>query len=133
MPEPILERLSRFTPDGVALDRDALLFNAGRASVRPNRGWMLTVAVLAACQLLTLTLFWPRSSPPTGLHEINSPGPISGETHPAPPDVAQLAALNRRLLASKDGDLPPPVASEDLIPSDPPLNAFVSPTLSGLD
>ena len=38
MSEPILERLSRFTPDAGRLDRDALLFAAGRESARPNRG-----------------------------------------------------------------------------------------------
>ncbi len=133
MPEPILERLSRFTPDGAALDRDALLFNAGRASVRPNRGWMLTVAVLAACQLLTLTLLWQRSAPPAGRQEIGAPAPPYVAAHPSSPDAAEIAALNRRLLASKDGDLPPAASSEDLVPSDPPLNAFVSPTLNGLD
>ena len=41
MSEPILERLSRFTPDAGGLDRDALLFAAGRESARPNRGWMI--------------------------------------------------------------------------------------------
>jgi hypothetical protein len=133
MPEPIIERLSRFTPDGAALDRDALLFNAGRASVRSNRGWILTVAMLAACQLLTLTLLWPSSAPPAGRHEIDSPAPRYVEAHPSPPDAAELAAMNRRLLASKDGDLPPSASSVDLLPSDPPLNAFVSPTLNGLE
>ena len=34
MSEPFLERLSRFTPDAGGLDRDALLFAAGRA-LRP--------------------------------------------------------------------------------------------------
>ena len=39
MSEPILERLNRFTPDAGGLDRDALLFAAGResAAARPVR------------------------------------------------------------------------------------------------
>ena len=133
MPEPFLERLSRFTPDGAGLDRDALLFNAGRASVRPQRGWMLTAAALAACQLLTLALLWPRSAPPAGLHEDNARAPRYVEAHPAAPDPAELGALNRRMADSKDGDLPPSESVEDLVPSDPPLHAFVSSTVDGLE
>ena len=34
MSEPFAERLSRFTPDGGGLDRDALLFAARTRSVR---------------------------------------------------------------------------------------------------
>ena len=46
MSEPLAERLSRFTPDGSGLDRDALLFAAGRASARPNRRWVALAAAL---------------------------------------------------------------------------------------
>ena len=52
MSEPFLERLSRFTPDAGGLDRDALLFAAGRGSARPNRGWMALATLLASTQAL---------------------------------------------------------------------------------
>ena len=52
MSEPSLERLSRFTPDAGSLDRDALLFAAGRSSARPNRGWMTLASLLAVALLL---------------------------------------------------------------------------------
>ena len=65
MSEPFLERLSRFTPDAGGLDRDALLFAAGRNSVRPNRGWKTVASLLAATQALSLVLLWPRPNPPT--------------------------------------------------------------------
>jgi hypothetical protein len=45
--EPVVERLSRFTPDAGGLDRDSLLFAAGRASARPNRPWVALAAGLA--------------------------------------------------------------------------------------
>ena len=48
MSEEFLERLSRFKPDAGGLDRDALLFATGRASARPNRGWVALAALLAA-------------------------------------------------------------------------------------
>src|SRR3954449_13437560 len=67
MAEPFLERLSRFTPDAGRLDRDALLFAAGRSSVRPGRGWMTMAALLAGTQALSLVLLWPHASaPPAG-------------------------------------------------------------------
>ncbi len=61
MSEPLAERLSRFTPDAGKLDRDALLFAAGRASARPGRRWMALTGALAASQLLTLLFLWPRT------------------------------------------------------------------------
>ena len=66
MSEEFLERLSRFTPDAGGLDRDALLFAAGRASARPNRGWITLAALLANTQILSLVLLWPRPTPPEG-------------------------------------------------------------------
>ena len=63
MSEPILERLSRFTPDAGRLDRDALLFAAGRDSARPSRGWMALATLLASTQSLSLLLLWPQPRP----------------------------------------------------------------------
>jgi hypothetical protein len=60
MSEPYLERLSKFTPDAGKLDRDAMLFAAGRASARPNRRWVTLTALLAGTQALSLTLLWPH-------------------------------------------------------------------------
>ena len=64
MSEAFLERLSRFTPDAGGLDRDALLFAAGRSSARPNRGWMTLASLLAGTQTLSLVLLWPHPTPP---------------------------------------------------------------------
>lgn len=61
MSEPFPERLSQFTPHAGGLDRDALLFTAGRSSARPNRAWQGLSAVLAATQIFTLACMWPRS------------------------------------------------------------------------
>ena len=79
MSEAFLERLSRFTPDAGGLDRDALLFAAGRNSVRPNRGWAAVASLLAATQALSLILLWPRPNPPA------SPGATSVANAPIPP------------------------------------------------
>ncbi|HEY1860271.1 MAG TPA: hypothetical protein VGG61_07950 [Gemmataceae bacterium] len=133
MSEPIIQRLSQFTPDGSSLDRDALLFAAGRASVRPNRGWITTTLMLAACQVFTLALLWPPAAPPTGRLAETLTGWTPVEKPSLPPDASELVILNRRLLDSKDGELPPTGSTDDLVPAAPPLHAFASPTPAWLD
>ena len=127
MSESLAERLSRFTPDGSGLDRDMLLFAAGRASVRSGRRWKAVAAVLAASQLLMLGLLWPRTSavpltPPTAPIVVAplSPAPMSE-------DSQSSWAMRGRLL-NDQGDLPPPAALDNLVPDDPPLRASSAPT-----
>jgi hypothetical protein len=59
--DAVAERLRRFTPDSGAIDRDALIFAAGRASAKNNVGWKALAGALAASQALSLALLWPRS------------------------------------------------------------------------
>ena len=85
MSEPILERLSRFTPDAGGLDRDALLFAAGRESARPNRGWMTLASLLASTQALSLVA------------SLASPEPaVAGLPVPVAAAPAPSAVSNRR-------------------------------------
>lgn len=127
MSEPLAEHLSRFTPDGTSLDRDVLLFAAGRASVRPSRHWMVLAGALAASQMLTFVYLWPRtpqpSAPPFAL-------PRSAAVAPAEPpaihDPSEWGTLRDRLLASED-DWPVPSSAEPMVPPEPPLRAFGMP------
>jgi len=126
MPEPFAERLSRLTPDGAGLDRDALLFAAGRASARPNRLWQALAAALAVGQVVTLVLLWPRppdAPPPPAVAPTPAP---AVEPPPATPEPPRSWAFGPRL-ANEPGDLPPPAASGVLVPDDPPLRAFSAP------
>jgi hypothetical protein len=131
MSEPILDRLSKFTPDAGALDRDALLFAAGRASARPNRGWITLAAVLAGAQVLSLVFLWPQPSftpPGSGtvvVHPTHSL-PANGET-----GYLEDAKGPDTWMARHDLSIP---ASEErsavvvtLTPQDPPLRAFAPP------
>jgi hypothetical protein len=122
MSEPLAERLSRFTPDGSGLDRDALLFAAGRASARPGRRWKAVAGVLAASQLLTLVFLWPRT--PVAVPSVSPTPPVAIE--PSSPSAAPADpgswTMNLRILNALD-DLPPPTASDSLVPDDPPLRA----------
>ena len=130
MSEPILERLSRFTPDAGGLDRDALLFAAGRSSARPNRGWMTLASLLAGTQALSLVLLWPHPTPPAGRLTV----PVASV--PAPPAAPRASGLRgvgrtpaswsarRSLLESDTEDRP--AGDVTFIDSGPPLRAFAA-------
>jgi hypothetical protein len=127
MSEPLPERLSRFTPDPGALDRDALLFAAGRASARTGRLWMVLAGVLAVSQAATLVLLWPRQqqqavTPAPQPAVVPAPGPA------VPPESelsgTQLGALRRGLLGPGGEDLPPTPTVDALIGPGPSLRAF---------
>src|SRR5437879_2202531 len=69
-PDPMTERLSRFTPNAAGLDRDAILFAAGRQSARSHRIWASLAGLLAISQGITLFALWPRSV------EVLAPTPV---------------------------------------------------------
>jgi hypothetical protein len=121
MPEPLADRLKRFTPES-GLDRDALLFALGRASDRPARVWMLLAGALAACQVLTLVLLWPRPSPPG---PAGPPvAPLLPRAAPSPTTASEQAALQRWDVLPGAVE-PPPVGP--LVPDAPALGPFAPP------
>ena len=129
MSESFAERLSRFTPDGTGLDRDALLFAAGRASARPNRGWMAVAGALAASNAVMLALLWPANSDPgrsSPMGPMSPMGPISHEKIDPLPELAQAdrKALSRQILLLDERDWPRPAPVESLAPPEPPLRAY---------
>ena len=131
MSEPILERLSRFTPDAGRLDRDALLFAAGRSSARPNRGWMTLASLLAGTQALSLALLWPHSSPPVERSTVSVVGVPAPSAAPEPP--ASGASDDPGLWSARCGLLRPeavdhPAGDVTFIESEPPLRAFPTPS-----
>jgi hypothetical protein len=137
MSEPFLERLSRLTPDAGRLERDALLFAAGRRSVRPNRGWVALAMALASTQALSLALFWLHPMPPAGhLTEPNASAPAV----PAPSERATAQAPDsgglwsvRHSLREAETEEPASASTATLIISEPPLRAFGPPPTSILN
>jgi hypothetical protein len=131
--DAIIERLSRFTPDASGLDRDALLFAAGRASSHTNSRWRVLACVLLMTQVGTFGALWRlRMIPVSELTTHALPPPTAIESAPPPvpaPPVAEPARLAhlRRLLLTADGQLPRSAANRALIPSAPPLRAFGTP------
>jgi len=121
-PDPVTDRLARFTPNPAGLDRDALLFAAGQRSARGSRLWPAAVALLATSQVVTLALLWPKSpepaatapvapavAPPPALSVPPSSSAPDLWTAGSPPDV--LAAPS----AARPGEV--------FVTSDPPLTA----------
>ena len=136
MPEPLVECLSRFTPSAEGLNRDALLFAAGQASVRrTGRTWAVLVGALAASQLLTLALLWPASkSLPAPVAESSAPRmPMPTEAPPEALEPTALAALTRSVVLSGSGDLPTERAVQRLVNPGPPLRASMPSSLKDFD
>jgi len=145
MSEPILERLSRFTPDAGALDRDALLFAAGRRSARPNRRWIALAALLAGTQALSLALFWLHPASSVGRLDVPvahlPSSPTTADATTQAPDGPGIWSARQSLLVGRKGipsynleaepeEQPSPATIMD---SGPPLRAFGPPPSSILN
>jgi hypothetical protein len=114
------ERLSRFTPDPGNLDRDNLLFEAGRRSVPPPRRWQILAGILSVAQVLTLVLLWPRALPP--VESPNVPPSLPSVEPPSLPSAGpQLWLLSSQM---REDPLPPAPSGEPLVPDPPPLRVF---------
>jgi len=122
MSEPLAEHLSRFTPDGSGLDRDGLLFAAGRASVRPRRRWPILAGLLTLSQTLTLFFLWPHTPTPEPNRMIETSRaadpldvPLAAAGDPEPSSLRHLTG---------ELDAPQPPSDKPMVPPDPPLHAF---------
>jgi hypothetical protein len=124
MPDPLTDRLGRFTPDGAGLDRDAILFAAGRASVRPQRSWKAIAGVLTLTQVLTLMLLLPWSG---RWQESVSPVPSTKRSAPWGDDSLSPdrnpGTLRQRLLEEEPKSTPP-LGGNAYVPDAPPLHAL---------
>jgi hypothetical protein len=134
MSEPLAEHLSRFTPDATGLDRDALLFAAGRAAARANRKWQALAAALTLSQVLTLVCLWPRTP-----HPPRTSAPVIVESPdavlPADEAVSDPCSVGiwRAGMRSMDVDRPTPIGEEQMVPPPPPLRALSAPPASILN
>lgn len=104
-PDPLTDVLARFTPLA-RLDRDEMLFRAGRASARSGRLWRGAAALLLATNAVTLAVW--LSTPPRQVVVIETqPTPIPNvTTDPYPPEVEPLTP-SWVVTARRTGELPP--------------------------
>lgn len=131
--DPTLDKLTRFTPAAGSLDRDELLFRAGRASARPNRGWKAATAGLAASQAVMLAVWVagppqrsaPATEPVRAATRESKPVPVPQP--PAPPPVSPGAEPSSYLVLSRDWGGEPPTRPAPAGPAtgqgEPPLTA----------
>jgi hypothetical protein len=138
MSEPFLERLSRFTPDAGGLDRDALLYAAGRASARPNRAWIALAAALALTQPVLLMLLRSHQVPHAA-HEtvdmVSLPAPATAVTSSTSDASESVGLWSARYSLSEleAAKSPVPDQAVTFIDSGPPLRAFGPPPPSLLN
>jgi hypothetical protein len=126
MSDPLTALLSKWTPDASGLDRETLLFAAGRASARPNRRWMALAAALAASQLGTILLLWLPTKPIALRMPDAVPGVANSSASADQPDSGEDGSIPfamRRLALATESNLPPTSALDPLPPDEPPLQA----------
>jgi hypothetical protein len=87
MPDPVFDKLAKFTPDAAAVNPAELLFAAGRASARTPWGWKTAVAGLILTNLVCVSLlvFHSPEAPPE-VHTV--PAVV---TQPEPPSTVPVA------------------------------------------
>jgi hypothetical protein len=126
MSEAFLDRLSQFTPNAGGLDRDALLFAAGRATARPNRRLIALATLLTTTQVLSFVFLWARTPSPADQFAMvvaSRPAePLAVEPGFSGPRPGPTIWSSRRgLLDSETANRPDDAVS--LIDSGPPLRA----------
>jgi hypothetical protein len=115
-PDPLIDQLAGFTPAPAAVDRDAILFEAGKAAGRRSRVWPALTGLLAATQAATLALWMMQPLPPTVANKARAPKDERPPPRDAPPTaIAEVMPL----LPVQDPALLRPAA--ELVPPAPPL------------
>jgi hypothetical protein len=127
--DPLLQKLARFTPASDKIDRDAMLFAAGRAAGSTSRGWKLLATGLAMSQAGMLAI-WLATPSVTDQLQTQS-RPLVADVSPNAPRLEQesdrqtdspgsYGNLMRHL--ERDG-LPMPESAVDPLPASPVLSA----------
>jgi len=129
-PDPVLGRLTRFTPREPALDPADVLFRAGRDSARTPPGWKVAVwgLGLAAAALLGERVVNHRdansrpreAAPPIAVIPVPIPAPDPGPS-PVPTGPESPWRFGALLHVTDPDDVPTSPALAGLSPADPPL------------
>jgi hypothetical protein len=125
--DPSLEKLARFTP--ISPNRDALLFEAGRASAKPNRVWKwLVIGLLISHGFSFLLWCWPKptnrvleTTPPVQSLPSES---VVEPNRPASPTTGSYLAYWQEY--SETGELAKLTTQGKPTKDNPPLTAFSS-------
>jgi hypothetical protein len=118
--DPVARTLARFTP-AAGLDRDEVLFRAGRASAPKGRWWKRATALLLVTQAATLVaLMRPGTEPVV----VPPPAPGSPASEPSPdaPDPFPPGSYGALTRAAARNGLPPSAPAPDTSPGGSPLS-----------
>ncbi len=132
----LIEKLARFSPASSSIDRDAMLFAAGRASAPRTRGWKATAGVLACSQVVMVAMWFSvlRSPSPQVLSNTLLAANANSRTTSDGP-VSQLSddSYANLMHQMEAGVLPPPRPIEDPVPAQPILSAGLNSLTSSLE
>jgi hypothetical protein len=126
-PDPVYDKLARFSPDSQRLDPAEILFRAGRASARTHWFWKLAVAALLLTNMAAVGLLAFRDhSGPTAPEVVTVPVVIPVVVVPvepvsSPPESASPWSYGSLLRTTDPDDLPRSPALVGMTPSAPPL------------
>ena len=113
------DRLGRFTPSALDLDRDAILFAAGRRAARGSWLWKAAAGLLAVSQAVTLVALWPN--PPATVAPV-APTPA---VVPAPEPVLPPSPPRSDVWTAAAGpdvlEAPSSPSTAQFVQADPPL------------
>ncbi len=98
--DPLIDKLSRLTPASAGIDREAILFAAGRASASRAGRWKVAVLVLAVTQMATGGL-WLTSD--HAMQPVANSAPVSNQSNPADDDSSRLPSVD--LAANSSGEM----------------------------
>ena len=109
--DPTARALARFTPT-TRLDRDEMMFRAGRTSARAGRLWKGAAALLLTTNAATLAVW--LSTPPRQVVVIETrPTSIPADPVEPPPTGVEPQSASWTVTARRTGELPPRSAGTD--------------------
>ena len=128
-PDPVFDKLARFTPDASTIDPAEILFRAGRATARTNWGWKFAVVGLLLANVAWMgerLLHEPKPAPDSlEVVPVIVVVPVAiptSEPSPSPSAVEPGSPWSLGALRTTDPDnLPGSPALGGLSPTDPPL------------
>lgn len=89
-PDALVQALQSLAPNPGHLDRDRLMFEAGRHSTRPSRLWPAATMFSTACAAVLAGVVVLRPSPEPVVRVVEVRVPLEVETTPASTDVTPL-------------------------------------------
>jgi hypothetical protein len=118
--DPLVAKLIQFNPAASTIDRDAMLFAAGRASAPRSQGWKALAGILACSQAAMIALWF--SVTPSGIPSNQplvpvAPWPVASSSDEATVHALALDSYGNLMHEAASGKLPTPSPAADAVTS----------------